>query len=201
MFVPECCKFAQSSGEWPGDKSTLPREFGVLTVAVGIRPPVDEGGPRFGTGPRLGKGPVVGTRIDCEDVGRVRRFEAFRVGGGMSEEAGLAGGPIEAGFGGGAMKAAGEGAEALCAEFNAGKDGGGRLSSSSSSELSWAAKVKVGTSSDASRAETLGVPSGDASVSVFVMSTSVCLVGSSAGCSRSTVGSSDGLRSPGGVAL
>jgi hypothetical protein len=66
------------------------------------------------------------------------------------------------GFEGGAMDKAGEGAEALWAEFKAGKEGGGRLSSSSSSsELSWAASVKVGTSSVFWVGVALGVVAGD----------------------------------------
>lgn len=144
-FSPERWRFAQSSGEWPGERRILPRALGVLTVAVGMRPPAEEGGPLFGTGPRFGRGPVVGTRRDGVWVGRARRLEALSEGGGMSdEEAGLAGGAMDAGFGGGAIDMAGgamdmdgDGADALWAEFSAGNEGGGRLSSSSSSsELS-----------------------------------------------------------------
>lgn len=80
----------------------------------------------------------------------------------MREEAGLAGGAIGAIFGGGAIEPIGEGADALCAEFSAGKEGGGRLSSSSSSELSCVASVNVGTApSVMSMGATFGVPSGD----------------------------------------
>jgi hypothetical protein len=52
---------------------------------------------------------------------------------------------MPAGFEGGAMppRVGGAGAEALCAEFMAGKEGGGRWSSSSS-ELSCSPSVKVG---------------------------------------------------------
>lgn len=82
--------------------------------AVGMRPPVEVGGPRLGTGPRLGRGPAVGMRRDCVWVGKARRFEALSEGGGMSEEdAGFAGGAMRVGFGGGAMDMVGEGAEAL----------------------------------------------------------------------------------------
>jgi hypothetical protein len=142
-LFPERWRFAQSSGEWPGDRSTLPRGFGVLTT--GARPPPNVGGPRFGTGPRFGSGPVVGTRIDCVDVGSARRFEGFIRGGGISE-GGFGGGAMPTGFEGGAMppSVGGAGAEALWAEFMAGKEGGGRWSSSSSSELSCSASVKVG---------------------------------------------------------
>jgi len=100
-FVPDRCKFAQSSGEWPGDSWIFPRALGVLTV--GARPLFKDGGPRFGTGPRLGSGPVVGTRMDCDGVGSARRFEGFNFGGGIREEVGLGGGAMELGFGGGAM--------------------------------------------------------------------------------------------------
>lgn len=61
----------------------------------------------------------------------------------MREGVGLGGGAIDAGLAGGAMGAALSGADVLCAEFRAGNEGGGR-SSSSSSELSWVASVKVG---------------------------------------------------------
>jgi len=90
----------------------------------------------------------VGTRIDGEDeVGRARRFEAATRGGGMSEVVGLGGGAMRVGLlGGGGGMADNEGAlEARCAEFMAGKEGGGRSSSSSSSELSCSLSVKVGT--------------------------------------------------------
>jgi hypothetical protein len=82
--------------------------------------------------------------MDCESLGRARRLEGtMRGGGAMSEEdAGFAGGAMSVGFEGGAMNAGG--ADVLCAEFIAGNEGGGRLSSSSSSELSCSASVKVG---------------------------------------------------------
>jgi hypothetical protein len=78
---------------------------------------------------------VVGTRIDCGEMGRARRFEGATRGGGMREEedAGFEGGAMRVGLRGGGMDIDGAGPEALCAEFIAGKDGGGRLSSSSSS--------------------------------------------------------------------
>lgn len=70
----------------------------------------------------------------------------------MRDEAGLGGGAMEAGFGGGAMSdggcgdgdGAGRAAEARWAEFMAGNEGGGKLSSASSSELSSAASVRLG---------------------------------------------------------
>jgi hypothetical protein len=130
-FFPERCRLAQSSGEWPGDRSTLPRAFGVLSAdpaAMGTPSPAF--GLRFGTGPRFGSGSVVGTRNEGASVGRARRFEGLAWGGGMRD--------ATAGRGGGAI-----GGAARCAEFIAGKEGGGR-SSSSSSELSCAASVNVG---------------------------------------------------------
>jgi hypothetical protein len=61
----------------------------------------------------------------------------------MSEGA-CGGGALRAGFGGGAIVVELGRVEALCAEFKAGNDGGGILSSSSSLELSCSASVKVG---------------------------------------------------------
>ena len=142
-FFPDFCSVAQSSGECPGERSTLPLAFGVFTTGrpEGGRPRLlfDEGGLRFGIGPRFGKGPVVGTRIDCVVFGRARRFDAATRGGGINDdEAGFKGGAMELGFGGGAIVVGVETRPpALCAEFMAGNEGGGRLSSSlsSSSEL------------------------------------------------------------------
>ena len=86
--------------------------------------------------------------MDCVFVfGRARRLEAATRGGGMSEDdAGLEGGAIRVGSEGGAMEKAGTGAEARWAEFMAGNEGGGRLSSVSSSDESWwESRVNVGT--------------------------------------------------------
>jgi len=138
-FIPDFCSVAQSSGECPGERSTLPLALGVLTTGrpEDGRPklPFDEGGPRFGIGPRFGNGPVVGTRIDCVVFGRARRFDAATRGGGINEDdAGVKGGAMRLGFGGGAI-VVGVGTRplALCAEFMAGNEGGGKLSSSLSS--------------------------------------------------------------------
>jgi hypothetical protein len=138
MLVLDFWRVAQSRGEWPGARRTLPRAFGVLSVGFAAsgtpRLPFEVGGPRLGIGPRFGNGPVVGMRIDWEVVGKARSLEGATRGGGMSDEvAGLEGGPMRFGFEGGGMANDGAGAEALCAEFSAGKEGGGRLSSSSSS--------------------------------------------------------------------
>jgi hypothetical protein len=162
-LVPDFCRYAQSSGECPGDKSTLPRAFGVLTVEPALdgspRLPFEVGGPRFGSGPREGRGPVEGTRMDGEDeddVGSARRFEGATRGGGMRDAVGL--GDRAMGF------SLLSGGMTLCAEFIAGNEGGGRLSSSSSSsELSCASRVKVGTAgaSCACVGAALGVDSGD----------------------------------------
>jgi len=124
----------------------LPRAFGVLTAGrpEGGRPrlPFELGGPRFGIGPRFGSGPVVGTRIDCEKVGSARKFEGATRGGGISDDvAGFIGGAMRPGFKGGAIlgfeggaiASAGARPPALWAELRAGKEGGGRFSSSSSS--------------------------------------------------------------------
>ena len=79
----------------------------------------------------------------------------------MRDDAGRVGGAMGATLGGGGMEIVGDGADALCAEFRAGKEGGGRLSSSSS-ELSCSARVNVGTAPFALFVgATFGVPSGD----------------------------------------
>lgn len=171
-FSLERCRLAQSSGEWPGVSCTLPRAFGVLTVgpAEGMPKPAlfEPGGPRLGTGPRFGRGPVVGILIEWLAVGRARRLEGATRGGGMREVAGLAGGAMRFGLvGGGGMEiegtGTGTGPEARCAELMAGNEGGGRLSSSSSSELSCSFRVKVGTAgaSFSGRGAALGVVCGD----------------------------------------
>jgi hypothetical protein len=106
---------------------------------------------------------VEGMCIDCEGLGRARRLEGtMRVGGAMSEEdAGFEGGAMRIGLGGGAINAGG--ADVLCAEFMAGNEGGGRLSSSSSSELSCSASVKEGMEAPlwAPLGTALGVVCGD----------------------------------------
>jgi hypothetical protein len=102
-------------------------------------------------------------------LGRARRLEAATRGGGIREVVGFGGGAIRFGLlgrgmadGGGIAESEG-GLEALCAEFMAGNEGGGKLSSSSSSELSCSLSVKVGTAG-ASCSDTgaaFGVDSGD----------------------------------------
>lgn len=140
-FLPDFCSVAQSSGECPGERSTLFLAFGVSTDGrpEGGSPklPFELGGPRFGIGPRFGNGPVLGTRIDCVVFGRARRFDAATRGGGINEDdVGFIGGAIRLGFGGGAILGVGARPPALCAEFRAGNEGGGKLSSSSSSSSS-----------------------------------------------------------------
>jgi hypothetical protein len=146
----------------------LPRAFGVLSVeaALGGSPRLlfEDGGPRFGSGPRLGRGPVVGTRTDCEEVvGNARRFEGATRGGGMRDVVGLEGGAMRYGLLGDGMAIVGACDDARCAEFIAGNEGGGRLSSSSSSELSCSLSVKVGTAGASCSffGIALGVDSGD----------------------------------------
>jgi hypothetical protein len=106
----------------------------------------------------------VGTRMDCEDVfGNARRFAGATRGGGMRDVVGLDGGAMRFGLLGGRMDIVGLCAEALCAEFIAGNEGGGRLSSSSSSELSCSLSVNVGTAGASCSVfgAALGVDSGD----------------------------------------
>lgn len=109
---------------------------------------------------------MVGIRIDCDVLGRARRFEGATRGGGMREEdAGLDGGAMSAGLlGGGGIDRHGIGPEARCAEFIAGNEGGGRLSSSSSSlsdSCSLSVKDGTGVDSTASFAVAFGVLCGD----------------------------------------
>ena len=98
-------------------------------------------------------------------MGRARRLEGATRGGGMREVVGLEGGAMRFGLVGGGMVKEGIGTEALWAEFSAGKEGGGRLSSSSSSlsEFSCSLSVKVGTAGafPASCGEAFGVVCGD----------------------------------------
>ena len=140
-------------------------------------------GPRFGTGPRGGMRPAAGPRRprDCVDcVGRGRRFEAATCGGGaISEGEGLDGGamPFTVGGAGGCIeKVGGAGFDARCAEFRAGKDGGGRLSSSSLSlELWCSSSVNDGmTGAFALLAVALGVVAGDNSCSGIFSSVWPC---------------------------
>jgi len=160
------------------------------------RLPFEVGGPRLGSGPRFGRGPVVGTRIDWVEVlGRARRFEAATRGGGMSEVVGFGGGAMSEGLLGGGMVDGGGmadsegGFEARWAEFMAGKEGGGRLSSSSSSELSCSLSVKVGTAgaSFSEAGAAFGVDSGDGLFADTLVSS--CFVGvcSSMHCSAAGV--------------
>jgi hypothetical protein len=93
----------------------------------------------------------------------------------MSEEvAGFMGGAMRFGFPGGAIAKLGVCPPALCAELRAGKDGGGILSSSSSSsEVSRESSVKVGTAGAfrCSCGAALGVVCGDVSEgALFVVS-------------------------------
>jgi hypothetical protein len=120
---------------------------------------------------------MAGTRINWEAFGSARRFEGATRGGAMREEvAGFMGGAMRFCFGGGAMAIVGGRAPALCAEFRAGKDGGGKLSSSSSSELSWASSVKVGTvgTFGSSRGVAFGVVCGDCSCEVLSVALQSC---------------------------
>jgi hypothetical protein len=96
-------------------------------------------------------------------VGNARRFEGATRGGGIRDVVGLEGGAMRFGLLGGGIEIVGDCADALCAEFIAGNDGGGRLSSSSSSELSCSLSVNVGTAgaSCSVLGAALGVDSGD----------------------------------------
>lgn len=96
-------------------------------------------------------------------LGRGRRLEAATRGGGMRDVVGLGGGAMRVGLLGGGMEDEEGALEVLCAEFMAGNEGGGKLSSSSSSELSCSLSVNDGTAgtfcSDFGSA--FGVDSGD----------------------------------------
>ena len=65
---------AQSMGEWPGERRTLPRLLGVETEPLGARPPIGARPPLArcwlcSGGPLFGSGPVVGTRRDAAALG------------------------------------------------------------------------------------------------------------------------------------
>jgi hypothetical protein len=81
----------------------------------------------------------------------------------MRDVVGLDGGAMSFGLLGGGMEIVGVGTDARCAEFMAGNEGGGRLSSSSSSELACSLRVKVGTAGASCSffGAALGVVSGD----------------------------------------
>jgi hypothetical protein len=112
--------------------------------------------------------------------------------GGGAMRFGLLGGGIADG---GGMADSEVGLEALCAEFMAGNEGGGRLSSSSSSELSCSLSVKVGTAgaSVSEAGAAFGVDSGDGLFAVALVS--CCFIGvcSSMRCSSAGVLSSVSL--------
>ena len=160
-FWPERLREAQSRGEWPGARRTFLRGLGVeVAVVMGVEREEDEA---VDVGLRFGSGPVVGTRRPAavfgfeEGVGR--REGTGREGGAMRPFDGRAGGAmrpfafeeggVSVGSLGGAMP------PARCAEFMAGNEGGGRLSSSSelssSSSLlsSCSCSVKDGTGGSA----------------------------------------------------
>lgn len=108
-------------------------------------------------------------------VGKGRRLEAATRGGGAmreGDEEGFDGGAITpfivgGAMGGGDIVKLGAGFEALCAEFRAGNEGGGRLSSSSLSLGLWcSSSVKDGMAGAlALLAVALGVVAGDSSPS------------------------------------
>jgi hypothetical protein len=88
----------------------------------------------------------------------------------------VAGGAMRLGFGGGCIEKLGVGFEARCAEFKAGNEGGGRLSSSSpSSELWCSSSVKEGMAGAfALTAVAFGVVAGDNSCKVMLSSGRSC---------------------------
>lgn len=176
-----------------GGRAREPFEVGGPLFGTGPR---FGAGPRGGTrpgaaGPRKGAGPVAGAlRRDVGAVGKGRRLEAETRGGAISEgeEEGSdgggmlpfnVGGAMAVGRGGGDMvKLGGLGAgfEARCAEFSAGNEGGGRLSSSSLSlELWCSSSVKDGMAGAfALLAVALGVTAGDRSWSGMFFSSCPC---------------------------
>lgn len=60
-------KAAQSIGEWPGARRTLPRAFGTVDTLLGASPPLTRCCELAG-GPLLGRGPLDGTRTDAADL-------------------------------------------------------------------------------------------------------------------------------------
>lgn len=121
---------AQSRGEWPGVRRTFFRGLvgGALCVGGGERVVLVEGGPRLGSGEGREGG---GIKLEVPREGGAIKLEEPREGGAMSpprEGVGV-GFETEGGVGIG-LRAGGF---ARWAEFSAGKEGGGRLSVSSSS--------------------------------------------------------------------
>ena len=80
---------AQSMGEWPGERRTLPRAFGTAMAPFGLSPPFTRCC-LFCGGPRLGRGPLEGTRRDAAELRG--GTGTGRGGGGMRFAGGLAGG-------------------------------------------------------------------------------------------------------------
>lgn len=109
---------AQSRGLCPGVKRTFLEGLEGMEVCVGggASPKEELGGVRFGTGPREG--------TERPRVLKLLVFGEGRGGGGIK---------FEAGGNGFRSGGCGDGLEARCAELNAGNEGGGRLSVSSSS--------------------------------------------------------------------
>ena len=65
---------AQSMGECPGERSTLPRALGMLTAPLGVSPPFGDRPPftrcwLFAGIPLFGRGPVDGTRREAAALG------------------------------------------------------------------------------------------------------------------------------------
>jgi hypothetical protein len=148
-------KFAQSRGECPGNRITLRERVG------GADDGNDKDEDALPTGSREGSGPVEGMRRElvlCEETGDGRD------GGGSIGATGREGGSMSVLL---LLRkdAAGEGADARCAEFKAGNCGGGRLSSSSSSSSSSCSTPlksdSVGTGAEDLTAPAFGVASGE----------------------------------------
>lgn len=149
LRLEERVKAAQSMGEWPGARRTLPRALGIAVVEVGARPPLTRCWELAG-GPLFGRGPFEGTRR-----------EAAALGGGMAD--GREGGGISPGEPFGARSCADLGGRgvlearwALSAAGNRGTGGfGGGACFDSSGALPF--REKVGTSVSGSVTIALGV--------------------------------------------
>lgn len=134
---------AQSSGEWPGVRRTFLRGFGggAVWVGGGARPEADEGEDEDEDGdggPRLGRGLVEG-----RDGGGIK-LAGPRDGGAMIPPREGAGASVGFDMEGGLGSGFSDGGLARWAELRAGKEGGGRLSISSSPSSGEVARLNDG---------------------------------------------------------
>ena len=147
---------AQSIGEWPGARSTLPLALGGAVAPLTVRPPPPPltRCAEFAGGPLFGRGPVVGTRSEA-GVLADRPAAGFGLAGGAMRPA-L---PFTAGFSDAPDEL--NALEVRCALFDAGKRGTGGFEGVDCFDVSGALpfRDKAGTGGSGLVATTLGVSS------------------------------------------